>query len=240
MLTLLNGRYRCPFITYYRLLDWFRIMKLIKERSLFLKSAFRNIHAVGSILPSSQVTARAMTKALRQRRPPRRILEVGAGTGPITARIVREMGPGDQLDIYEIDPTLASFLSRRFEMEAPFRQVKDQVRIYPAGIETIAREPVYDLIISAVPFTNLPPHLVETFFETYRAILRPGGTLTYIEFAFGRAVLQRLAKGPEKQRMQAVSEVVKRYNKSYQYRQHFVLLNAPPARVRSLRFDGGH
>ena len=92
-------------------------------------------------------------------------------------------------------------------------------------------------IISAVPFTNLPPTAVTDFFETYRDILKDDGVFTFIEFAFGRTVYRTLAKGEEKERLKAVSDVVNEYRHNYQVKHRFVLFNVPPARVRSLRFD---
>lgn len=211
-------------------------MQHLKERSLFFKGALKHIHEVGSITPSSRSVAKAMTAAMRQKNGPRRILEVGAGTGPITARIVRDMQPGDHLDIYEIEPRFTDFLARRFETEAAFRRVKNQVTIYTAGIETIERAPQYDVIISAVPFTNLPPDLVKDFFDTYAQILKPDGVMTYIEYAFGRTIFTVLSRKQEKQRLKAVSQVVNHYVRNYQVKHRFVLLNAPPARIRSLQF----
>ena len=212
-------------------------MQHLKERSLFFKGALQHIHEVGSITPSSRSVAKAMTAAMRQKPAPRRILEVGAGTGPITARIVRDMRPGDHLDIYEIDPKFTAFLARRFETEPAFQRVKDQVTIYTAGIETIERAPTYDIIISAGPFTNLPPALVREFFDTYAQVLNPEGVLTYIEYAFGRAIFTVLSRKKEKQRLKAVSQVVNHYVRNYQVKHRFVLFNAPPARIRSLQFE---
>jgi phosphatidylserine decarboxylase len=213
-------------------------MKYIKEGRLFLGGALKNIHEVGSILPSSRAVARAMTGPMRRRPAPRRILEVGAGTGPITASIVEQMQPGDHLDIYEINPKFTAFLSRRFDTEPRFHRVAAQTTIRTAGVESIERVPTYDIIISAIPFTAFPPQMVERFFETYRQILKPDGILTYIEFAFGRAILRMLAKGNEKERLKAVDRVVQRYNREFQFGHRFVPFNAPPARIRSLRFRG--
>jgi phospholipid N-methyltransferase len=209
----------------------------VRETILFFKCALTNIHEVGSVMPSSPLVARAMTGALRRKTPPRRILEVGAGTGPITARIVREMKEGDQLDIYEVNADFGRYLARRFEREVAFRRIQNQVTIYTAGIETIEPEPVYDVIISAIPFTAFAPAAVEQFFEIYRAILKPGGTLTYIEFAFGRALLRAFAKGDEKERLQTVARLVDGYVRRHQRHYQFVPLNVPPARIRTLRFD---
>jgi len=212
-------------------------MARIKERSLFLREAVKDLHEVGSILPSSQATAKAMTAAFRQRTAAARILEVGAGTGPITARIVREMRAEDKLDIYEINPDYAAFLAERFEREAPFRRVKDQCAIFAAGVEGIERVPTYDFIISAVPFTAFSPGYVQDFFETYRAILKPDGVLTYIEFAFGRQILKAFAKkGENRTRLQDVGKIISTYVVDYQINHQFVLFNAPPARIRSLQF----
>ncbi|MCB0034309.1 MAG: methyltransferase domain-containing protein [Anaerolineales bacterium] len=214
-------------------------MQPLKERALFFKEALKDIDTVGSVLPSSRSTAKAMTAAFRKRSEPARILEVGAGTGPITARIVKEMRPGDRLDIYEVNPDYTDFLALRFETEDDFQQVKEQCHIYTAGVETIERVPTYDYIISAIPFTAFEADRVEDFFQTYRDLLKPDGVLTYIEFAFGRHILRAFTKpgDPKRQRLEAVGEVVTNYIDQYQVKHKFVLLNAPPARIRSLQFE---
>lgn len=209
----------------------------LKENALFLAAGLRRIREVGSLIPSSTATARAMTHALRAHPAPRRILEVGAGTGPITAQIVRDMVPGDHLDVYEINPDLTSYLARRFESEDAFRRVRDQVTLFTAGIETIALEPAYDVIISAIPFTAFPAATVTDFFERFRTLLRPGGTFTYIEFAGARRLMRTLARGDERERLQAVSQVVMSYAEQYEIDRHFVPANLPPALIRSLRFE---
>lgn len=213
-------------------------MQPLKEQVLFFKEALKDLDTVGSVLPSSKSTAKAMTAAFRNRTTPARILEVGAGTGPITARIVKEMRPGDRLDIYEVNPDYTEFLARRFETEDDFKRVKDQCHIYTAGVETIKRVPTYDYIISAVPFTAFEPDRVEDFFESYRDVLNPDGILTYIEFAFGRHILRAITKkdDPNRTRLEGVGKVVTNYIDQYQVKHKFVLLNAPPARIRSLQF----
>ena len=212
-------------------------MQPLKERALFLREALKSMTEVGSVIPSSQATAKAMTAAFRQRTGPARILEVGAGTGPITARIVREMRTGDHLDIYEINPDYTAFLANRFEKEPAFQRVRSQCTIYTEGIEGIAREPQYDYIISAVPFTVFPPDAVRDFFETYRLILKPDGVLTYIEYAFGRHILRAFTKkGPKRDKLEEIGNIVNHYIDNYQVQHRFVVLNAPPARIRSLQF----
>lgn len=213
-------------------------MKPIKERTLFFKEALKDMREVGSVIPSSRATAKAMTAAFRRRTKPSRVLEVGAGTGPITAKIVREMRDGDALDAYEINPDYASFLEKRFVTEPAFQRVQSQCRVLTASVLDIEPTEQYDYIISAVPFTVFPPTEVRRFFETYRQVLKPNGTFTYIEFAFGRHIMRAFTKkGPKRQRLEAIGQVVNHYIDSYQVKHQFVLLNAPPARIRSLQFD---
>ena len=47
-------------------------------------------------------------------RPPRRVLEIGPGTGARSAQIERELSPVDQLDIVEINDEFVAYLGQRF------------------------------------------------------------------------------------------------------------------------------
>src|SRR5947209_17888970 len=80
----------------------------------------------GSILPSSRALGRALTRPMRRAKPPRRILEVGPGTGAVTAVIVRCLKAGDALDIVEINPKFAEVIRQRFADEPDFRRVRSQ------------------------------------------------------------------------------------------------------------------
>src|SRR2546421_8810476 len=75
----------------------------------------------GSILPSSRSLARALVGPFRRRQGPARVLEVGPGTGAVTGEILRRMGPGDQLDIVEINAHFVDVLRRRFAEEPLWR-----------------------------------------------------------------------------------------------------------------------
>lgn len=212
-------------------------MNQLKARTLFLREAFRDIHEVGSIIPSSNATGQAMTAAFRQRTAPARVLEAGAGTGPITAHIVRDMRDGDRLDAYEINEEYAQFLQNRFETEPDYRRVADQCAVFADPVEQIEEEAVYDYIITAIPHTALPVELVQTFFEKYEQLLKPGGVLTYIEFAFTRNLMKTFTLDrTNRARLNQIDEVVSSYVDEHQINHQFVLRNAPPARIRSLQF----
>ena len=65
----------------------------------FFSVALRNMKTVGTVCPSSPMLSRALAEVVDAAPQPRRILEVGPGTGPVTREILRKLGPRDVLDI---------------------------------------------------------------------------------------------------------------------------------------------
>src|SRR5512134_1777547 len=95
-------------------------MHLTSNR-IFLQSAARDFKRTGAVAPSSKALAHTMTSELSLNyRRPAAVLEVGAGTGSITAEIVRYLAPGDRLDIYEIDRRFASLIRHRLKEDPAF------------------------------------------------------------------------------------------------------------------------
>src|SRR4051794_41539816 len=95
----------------------------------FYREFRRAYRTTGSILPSGRFLALALVSEMRKRRPPRRILEVGPGSGAVTAEILRYLRPGDQLDIVEINENFVALLRRRFAQEALFQRHAHQVKL---------------------------------------------------------------------------------------------------------------
>src|SRR5579883_3247222 len=83
----------------------------------------------GSVMPSSRALARALTRPMRRNSGPRRLLEVGPGTGAVTVEIVHLLRPGDQLDIVEINPAFVAHLEHRFASEPDFQRRRSQCRV---------------------------------------------------------------------------------------------------------------
>src|SRR5271168_2869991 len=113
------------------------------------RRAYRN---TGSILPSSRGLGRALVSSLRRRQGPARILEVGPGTGAVTAEILRQLRPGDRFDIVEINGEFVAFLQERFAEE--LRRHADQCRIIHAPLQEAPGEHEYDFMISGLPLNN--------------------------------------------------------------------------------------
>lgn len=208
----------------------------VQESFHFLRNLQGSFTSIGALLPTSLYAARAMASEFARRVGPRTVLEVGAGTGAITRAIVEQMGPDDRLVAYELNQEFVAFLRQRFEQEPAFRRVRDQVTIVHGDVTTIDRSQRFDHIISAIPFTNLPANLVEAILDCYRAILKPDGTLTYIEYAYLRALKRRFMDDGQRLQVDAANAVLDTVLERHEFRCDTVLRNAPPAWIHHLRF----
>jgi phospholipid N-methyltransferase len=193
-------------------------------------------HTTGSILPSSRALARAMTRPMRQGKRPRRILEVGPGTGAITAAIVRQLKPGDQFDIVEINADFVAFLGQRFSEETDFRKRRAQARIMHCPLQEVPGEHAYDFMISGLPLNNFSLDLVEDIYRSYERLLKPAGTLTCFEYVWIRAMKMPFVSDSERTRLMKLTQYLEAKIRRHQIGEEIVFLNVPPAVARHLRF----
>jgi phospholipid N-methyltransferase len=203
----------------------------------FFKELRRDFRQTGAVLPSSRFLARALIKPLRQPRPPARILEVGAGTGAISAVILRHLRPDDKLDLVEINPRFVAILRRRLEEDWQFRRHGGQVRIVNSPIEELNEPARYDYIVSCLPLNNFPASQVRQIFQQFERLLAPGGTLTFFEYALLRQLKTPFVDRRERRRLYRVGRIVSSYVKDYQVKREQVFANFPPATVRHLRWQ---
>ncbi len=196
----------------------------------------RQYQTTGSILPSSPSLARALVRPMRQARGPRRILEVGPGTGAVTAEIVRYLHPGDQLDIVEINAAFVAILERRFVEEPAFARKKPFTRLIHAPLQEVAGQSAYDFMISGLPLNNFSMALVEEIFESYQRLLRPEGVLSYFEYLAIRTLKIPFVAPAERARLQVLGGFLERQIKTAQFAEEMVFWNVPPAVARHLRF----
>ncbi|MSQ96444.1 MAG: methyltransferase domain-containing protein [Gemmataceae bacterium] len=211
-------------------------MQYWTECRQFYRQFRQQYHTTGSILPSSRGLARAMTRPLRQAKAPRRILEIGPGTGAITAEIVRQLRPGDQFDIVEINADFVAFLNTRFAEEADFRKRRSQSRIMHCPLQEVPGEKMYDFLISGLPLNNFSLELVDDIYKSYERLLKPGGTLTCFEYVWVRAIKMPFVRGKDRERLTQLTHYLEVKFRRYQIGQEIVVLNVPPAVARHLRF----
>lgn len=183
----------------------------------------------GAIMPSSPRLARAMTKSVREGKHPKRVLEVGPGTGPFTKPLLEALQPGDELHIVEINP----FLSRRLDerLLAPYRAKHPNIKVelHCEPIETANVEPGFDHIICGLPFNNFPPSLVRRIFRRLMELLAPGGELMYFEYAGVRAMKGPLVGVQGRQKLKRIGATGKILRRRHAGKRQLVLGNMPPA-----------
>lgn len=210
-------------------------MRFWSEYGTFFREFRRHFRDTGSIVPSSVFLARALASELRAPRRPCRILEVGPGTGSVTDQILKHLLPGDRLELVELNCHFVSLLERRFNQDARFRAHRHQTSLIHSAVEELPGDGIYDVIISGLPLNNFSVAQVRDIFRVYNRLLRPGGTLSYYEYALVRQLKTPFVDRSERRRLFRIGRVVSRYIRSYQVRREQVLANMPPAIVRHLR-----
>jgi phospholipid N-methyltransferase len=211
-------------------------MRYLSQCRQFYQEFRRTFDTTGSILPSSRSLARAMVWPFRRRRGPARVLEVGAGTGAVTAEILRFMGPDDRLDIVEINGQFVDVLRRRFAAEPLFRAHRDSTRVIHAALQEVDGGAQYDFMISGLPLNNFPIALVRDIFHTYQRLLKPGGTLSYFEYLAIRGLKSAFVSPSERRRLRVLTRFLQRRIRAWQIREQLIFLNVPPAIARHFCF----
>jgi len=152
----------------------------LREHVLLFSRFLRNPRAVGALTASSRALARAMVSDIDLARPGH-IVELGPGTGVITAEIVKRLGPETRLLALDVDP---EFVARVSECWPSVQCVCGSA----AELDTIASEhdmlPL-DHVISGLPFFSLPPAVTDQIIEAIVATLRPGGTFRTFQYTTG-------------------------------------------------------
>jgi len=123
----------------------------LSEYRLFLREFVRNFHTTGAVLPSGRWLAAALARYVGNGLGPKRILEVGPGTGAVTQKIVAALGNEDYLDLVELNDSFVHQLRERFRSDPGFQPVAERARVLHCAVQELPPEASYDLIISGLP-----------------------------------------------------------------------------------------
>lgn len=127
---------------------------------------------IGSVADSSPWLADAMIKQADLAGP---ILELGAGTGPITTRILKSLPATSTLELVEIDPELARHLRKRF----PKLLVKEQDAEQALADTTRS----YRTIFSGIPFAVVQKKKRHHMFQLIKERLKSGGRFIMFQYS---------------------------------------------------------
>jgi phosphatidylethanolamine/phosphatidyl-N-methylethanolamine N-methyltransferase len=150
----------------------------MNDFTLFLGKFLTQGTAIASLAPSSRWLSRTSVRNVDWAHAAA-LVELGAGTGPITRVLAAKARPDCRVVVLERDPDFARLLRRRFGGLANFDVVEGDIRdLLP--ILADRQIAAVDHVISGLPVPSFPEDLRQGLFRDVRRILRPGGTYNQI------------------------------------------------------------
>ena len=195
----------------------------------FLAQAIKNTYHTGSVWPSSPALARVMTRSMRNASGPRRILEVGPGTGPFTREILESLREDDEFHVVEINEAFCEALEERLFKPYRERHPGSRIHLHRRPIEETEVEGDFDFIICGLPFNNFPPSVTRAIFKTLIALLRPGAELVYFEYACVRGMRSTVVGQSGRSKIRRIDAHGKIMRRRFEGSRELVLANLPPA-----------
>jgi ornithine lipid N-methyltransferase len=150
----------------------------MNDSLLFLGKFLKHGTAIASLAPSSPWLSRTTVRNVDWDRA-KVVVELGAGTGPITKVLAEKARPDCRVVVLERDPDFARILRERFQDRENFDVVEGDVRDLTSILEGLGISQV-DAVISGLPVPSFPKDLQRDLFRVVKKILVPGGTYNQI------------------------------------------------------------
>lgn len=212
-----------------------RVRPFWSHNLVFLSQVLSSFSTVGAVAPSSRLMAKAIVHPLQDRpERPISVLEVGAGTGVFTARILESLGPGDRLDIYESNPRFCGYLSR-FLQDQDLQARGIRCNLHSADVRQLEQARPYDFIVCGLPFNSFDVETVDEILETLMSHLAATGVFAYFEYSLSHRVRARFLKAADRDRLLKVNSRIGNFARKHQFGSRRVWWNFPPAKARFCR-----
>jgi phosphatidylethanolamine/phosphatidyl-N-methylethanolamine N-methyltransferase len=153
----------------------------MNDHALFLGKFFTQLtrgNSIASIAPSSRWLARTTIRNVDWDRA-RTLIELGAGTGPITRVIAERARPDCRVIVVERDPDFAALLRQRFGALPNFDIIEGDVRDLATLLADVGITQA-DSIISGLPVPSFPRDLQRALIRLVQTLLGPDGTFNQI------------------------------------------------------------
>jgi len=149
--------------------------------ALFIREFIADPRRVGSIWPSSRQLAQRMARAVPLE-PGHRVVELGAGTGAVTAALLQRGLAPERLVVVERSAELVAHLRHRFPGVTVLHGDAARLVHLLGGAGTV------DSVVSSLPLRSLPPRQVAAIVRAAATVLAPGGRLVQFSYHLGRPV----------------------------------------------------
>ncbi|OZC35860.1 hypothetical protein B9Q17_12325 [Marinobacter vinifirmus] len=144
---------------------------------LFFRKWMRTPLSVASIMPSSSDLARAMASALPETGG--MVVELGGGTGAITAALLERGVLHEDILIIERDPQFCGFLKQRFP---GIRVLQGDARSLKSLLSTSSIELPVRAVVSGLPLLAMPARMQASLLHQSFALT--GGSGPFIQFSY--------------------------------------------------------
>ncbi|MFZ0565620.1 MAG: methyltransferase domain-containing protein [Chlamydiales bacterium] len=209
-----------------------RKIERLKDILLFQIGFIRSPSTVGAIAPSSsRLTNKIIRKIFNHdvEATPFRYLEIGAGTGVITEKIIRKLRPMDSLDIVEYDSNFCTILRRKFGHLA-------NVTIHEGCILDFQGDK-YDVVISGLPLNSFTSEFVDQVLAKYLDLTKKGGYISYFEYMGLPKIKQFFLSGESLGDFRAILGYKKLFLNHYGEETDKIWLNWIPAAVHHCKIQ---
>jgi phosphatidylethanolamine/phosphatidyl-N-methylethanolamine N-methyltransferase len=150
----------------------------MSDFTLFLGKFLRHGTKIASFAPSSPWLSRTTIRNIDWSAA-RTIVELGAGTGPITRAIAERVRPETRVIVLERDPDFSRLLRERFADRPNFDVIEGDCRDLAAMLQDRGIDRA-DAIVSGLPVPSFPKDLQADLFRVVRQVLAPGGSYNQI------------------------------------------------------------
>lgn len=164
------------------------------ETVLFLKRWLKHPLRLGAIAPSSNSLAEMIAKQVVLD-PNHYVVELGAGTGTLTRKLMEYGIPNDRLFVVELDPELYTFLSDNLPLTNIIQgNASDLDKLLPADCAGRV-----STIVSGLPISTMPFKLQKSIIDAALNVLSPeGGIIQYSYRHTSPIPVERLGLSKEK------------------------------------------
>ena len=199
----------------------------------FAWEAWKNPSQVGAMFSCSRQTGHELMRYAKKHKEKKNILEIGAGTGSVTAVISFFAKYNDFVDVVEINPPLCTELRATFPKEN-----NKNLNIHCADIMEFNPGRKYDFIICTLPFNNFDKTFIVNVQKKIMSFAKKGCRFSYVEYM----VLPRIRRNFFTQNANAGKMLDERKNAVEEFKKKYlietvkVFRNTPPLYVHHLRF----
>ena len=208
---------------------------MLKEPAVFFKEFLTSFQTTGSVIPSSRWAAEALTTRLRVTKGRQRILEVGPGTGSVTKRILEDMHDSDVLTICEINPRMMKALKDSLLKNADFILHQSRITFIEGPIQALPEPAMFDTIICAIPFNNLPLNVVEEIFMKLKRVSHNDSYLSFFEYLGLREINMVISLQQRRRRMKQIEDFFDRLNSQHPTTRKIVWRNFTPINIYTVQ-----